>query len=148
MKKYWWILAVLAVAVAAFMLYRKSSSTGEQTLTAEQYLQKVNADIDEDEKFNAIRNYADDYYAKLADDLEAAMKGAGTREDTVYSVFGQMKSNADCEALIEAFGKRKYSNSRGKLNLYSWISAELKRKEREKINTTLRNKHITYSFFD
>lgn len=148
MKKYWWVLAVVTVAVAAILIYRRNSGEREQTLTAEQYQQKVNADIAEDERFNAIRNYSDGYYTKLADDLESAMKGIGTREDTVFSVFEKMKSNADCEALVEAFGKRKYSNSRGKLNLYSWISAELKRKEREKINTSLRNKHINYSFFD
>ncbi len=143
-KKYWYLVLLVLALVTAYVVYRRKKSG--DVVTVDDYALRVQNEIAENEKYNEIRNFADADYVKMADDLYTAMKGAGTREDTVFSIFKSLKSNADCKALVDAFGDRKYNKK--ELDLYGWIAKELTRKEREKINTNLRNKRITYSFYE
>lgn len=75
-----------------------------------------------------------------AQQLYTAMKGPGTDEDAIYSIFMNMTSRGDVLFLIKTFSVR------GGLTLVEWITAELNSKERIKLNGILANKNINYTF--
>lgn len=76
----------------------------------------------------------------LANKLYTAMKGVGTDEDTVYSVFGQLGNTADVLKLITVFGTKDGET------LDQWIRGDLSSWEINKLNRLLANKGIVYSF--
>ena len=75
----------------------------------------------------------------LANKLYTAMKGVGTDEDTIFSVFGQMRNTADVLKLA-VFGTKDGET------LEQWIRGDLSSWEINKLNRLLDNKGIAYSF--
>ena len=76
----------------------------------------------------------------LAQKLYTAMKGVGTDEDTIYSVFGQMNNTADVLKLVAVFGTRDGET------LDQWIRGDLNTWEINKINRLFASKGISYAF--
>lgn len=76
----------------------------------------------------------------LANKLYTAMKGVGTDEDTIFSVFGQINNTADMLKLVAVFGTRDGET------LDQWIRGDLGYFEINKLNRLLSNKGIAYSF--
>lgn len=72
--------------------------------------------------------------------LYAAMKGMGTDEEAIYSIFRQMRSRSDLMEVIKAFGERDGEN------LAQWLISELSHKEISKVNQILATNNIKYSF--
>lgn len=94
---------------------------------------------------------------KAAGDLYKSMKGAGTREETIFSVFSKLKGKKDLEELkmnFGGFGGRKSpldeeelrKVGKGKHALGVWLKDELKSYELEKLNDILSKKGIEYKF--
>lgn len=76
----------------------------------------------------------------LANKLYTAMKGIGTDENTIYSVFNQLNNTADVYKLIAVFGTKDGET------LDQWIRGDLGYFELKKLNKILVNKGIAYSF--
>lgn len=76
----------------------------------------------------------------LAQRLYTAMKGWGTDEDAIYSVFLNLKTKGDVLYLIQVFGVKDHET------LVQWITSELNSKERAKLNSILAYKNIDFSF--
>ena len=72
--------------------------------------------------------------------LYTAMKGMGTDEDAIYSVFLNLKTKGDVLYLIQVFGVKDHET------LVQWITSELNSKERAKLNSILANRNIDYTF--
>lgn len=85
-------------------------------------------------------SFTDASYIKAADQLYAAVKGAGTDEPKVFQIFGQMKNNADIIKLDLAFGVR------SGMNMKEWIHDDLNASEIAQLNSILLNKGITKTF--
>ena len=83
--------------------------------------------------------YTDAQYRTFANELESAMRGAGTNNQKVYDVFKKMQSYLDVLKLIQAFG------TKDDQNLHEWINAEWFLSIGE-INRILRGNGIDYSF--
>lgn len=77
----------------------------------------------------------------MADRLYRAMKGAGTDEDAIYSVFRSLRTRSDLMLLESTFGVR------GGMSLSEWLTAELNQKERDVLNQILVSNGISYSYF-
>ena len=143
-----WVLIIAAVTVAIFIIWRRrmgndSDSNGikiSKKITPKDYAASLSQQFAEESEYQAIATNDDAFYNKLASDLYAAMKGAGTREDEVFSIFERyIKTNADLERLVTAFDKRK-----GKY-LATWLQDELNNKEETKLNQMLRDNGIGFS---
>lgn len=52
---------------------------------------------------------------KMADDIYDAMDGYGTDEDTILSTFEKIKTDADFDALVKAYGTRTLSSGAGNI---------------------------------
>jgi len=52
---------------------------------------------------------------KMADDIYEAMDGYGTDEDTIVSAFQRIKTDADFDALVQAYGTRSVSSGAGNI---------------------------------
>lgn len=76
----------------------------------------------------------------FASSLYAAMKGWGTDEEKIYSVFRSMGSRSDVLQLIKTYGVKDGEN------LSEWLYDDLTAKEIDKINNILANNNINYQF--
>lgn len=88
-------------------------------------------------------------YKSDAEILKSAMAIPGTKEDTIYNVFGKMRNNLDASELIKQFGTHIYAISPINyryLDLSGWISEELTNSEVEKLNKILASNNITFKF--
>ena len=85
-------------------------------------------------------SYNQSDYINFANRLEAAMKGPGTDEDSIFSVFMMMKNESDVRQLINTFGSRKGEN------LSEWLLGDLSTDDINAINGILARNGINYSF--
>lgn len=89
-------------------------------------------------------------YKSDASQLLIAMKGFGTDEDLIYSVFSKMKNDLDITQLISDFGIHTYYLATKKIgtdmDLSAWIYEEMNTSEIEKLNKILKDNNITYRF--
>lgn len=152
MKNKWLIIGVVVAVVVAVIIWRKKNSgnsnntdTSKGRTTDEiiaDYKEKLEGDNDREQKFQEIKTATDRDYLAWAQDLIAAMKGLGTNERVIFEIFkNKIKSYADCEALVEAVA------SISDTPLAMWLRNELNKKERNKLNTLLRERNINYRFF-
>jgi hypothetical protein len=74
--------------------------------------------------------------ARIANALYAAMDGAGTDEDAIYSSFKQLINEDDFNLVYSLFG------SRDGQDLQQWLTTELSDGERGTINEILKEKRI------
>lgn len=85
-------------------------------------------------------SYSDSDYVNLANKLYVAMKGVGTDEDAIFSVFLLMNTESDVRKLVNAFGTKK------KETLSEWLLGDLSTNDINKINSILAEKGINYNF--
>ena len=79
-------------------------------------------------------------YSRLAEKLYKAVKGLGTDENSVYTVFNALGNKADLLKLIAVFG------TKDDMTLAEWLYDDLNARELAKVNTILANKGIDYTF--
>ena len=117
---------------------RKREESEQKTVTNE---------LEEAKKKNAL-SYPQSQYANFANIIETAGFDVGTDEAAIYSVFRNLKNDADYLALTSAWGKptRKiYDFGFGyNLTLPQYIRWEMNAKEAAKVNAILKSKKIKY----
>lgn len=91
------------------------------------------------------KTYTDSQYNSFADQLYFAMKGAGTDEDSVFSVMGKMKNDLDVIELERKYGLRPdmWGNQ---YNLQQWLRGDLGSSDIQRLNSLLSSKGITKSY--
>ena len=85
-------------------------------------------------------SYNEADYTVFANKLYAAMKGLGTDEDAIFSVFQLMNTESDVRQLINAFGTKKGET------LSQWLLGDLSAADIAKINGILAYNGINYRF--
>ena len=83
-------------------------------------------------------------YNTFADQLEAAMRGWGTDEETIWMVLGKIKNDIDFINLNQAYGLRE-SEAR-MWDLATWMRGDLSADEIKKANSILSNNGVTKQF--
>ena len=94
--------------------------------------------------------YAPVNATSVANDLFNAMDGYGTNEDDIVAAFAKIHSNADFDAVVNAFGTRTISSGRGNIftsdftgNLAACLQDELSADWIDQINSTLENNGVS-----
>ena len=139
--KKWWAgltsqqkaIMIALICLVLFILYRQAKGAIEGFGTKVQSQSTLSVLQSQGIK----PSYSNDVYAKFAERMEIAMKGAGTNEDIIYKVYSYMHNDADMVKLNQAFGIREESTLR------EWLLGDLDASEIAKINELLRDKGIT-----
>jgi hypothetical protein len=117
---------------------RKREESEQKTTTSE---------LDEAKKKTPL-TYPQSQYANFANIIETAGFDLGTDEAAIYSVFRNLRNDADYLALATAWGKptRKiYDFGMGyNVTLPQYIRWEMNAKEAAKVNAILKSKNIKY----
>jgi hypothetical protein len=104
-------------------------------------------ELDEAKKKTPL-TYPQSQYANFANIIETAGFDLGTDEEAIYSVFRNLRNDADYLALATSWGKptRKiYDFGRGyNVTLPQYIRWEMNAKEAAKVNAILKSKKIKY----
>ncbi len=88
--------------------------------------------------------YSKSQYNTFADQLEAAMRGWGTDEETIWMVLRKIKNDIDFINLDQAYGLRE---SDGRMwDLATWMRGDLSTNEIKKANSILSNNGVTKQF--
>ena len=137
-RRAWTIGAfILIVIILLIVFWSKIKSLFEQLINKT----ALNTELDEyTEETGERPTLTNAQFNMLANKLYTAMKGVGTDEDTIFSVFGQMRNTADVLKLIAVFGTKDGET------LEQWIRGDLSSWEINKLNRLLDNKGIAYSF--
>jgi len=69
--------------------------------------------------------------------LESAMSGPGTDEDTIYHIFSLIKNEHDMRLIYKAYGLRKAYMWTEKMDLIQWLNSEMSSSEMSPINVKL-----------
>lgn len=126
------VLVVVAIIVILIVKYKgKLSDTIKNRTLAE----SLDEEIDQD-NITLTQMQLNTY----ASSLYAAMKGAGTNENKIYSVFRGLGTRSDVLQLIKTFGVK------DGMTLTEWMNDDLSSKEIDKINSILANNNINYQF--
>lgn len=129
------IVAVLAIGTWAVLKFTSLGKKMDERIAEEKLGKTLDSEI---AKEAVTLTPADaELYAQR---LYTAMKGMGTDEDAIYSVFLNLKTKGDVLYLIQVFGVKDHET------LVQWITSELNSKERTKLNSILANKNIDYTF--
>ncbi len=89
-------------------------------------------------------SFPDSVYRNLADDLERAMRGAGTNEQLIFTTIGKLKNDVDAIKLNKAFGMR--SSWGISYSLREWLEGDLSSKDLQKVWQIMDFNGITYRF--
>ena len=137
-RRAWTIgIFILIVIILLIVFWSKIKSLFEQLINKT----ALNTELDEyTEETGERPTLTNAQFNMLANKLYTAMKGVGTDEDTIFSVFGQMRNTADVLKLIAVFGTKDGET------LEQWIRGDLSSWEINKLNRLLDNKGIAYSF--
>lgn len=137
-RRAWTIGAfILIVIILLIVFWSKIKSLFEQLINKT----ALNTELDEyTEETGERPTLTNAQFNMLANKLYTAMKGVGTDEDTIFSVFGQMRNTADVLKLVAVFGTKDGET------LEQWIRGDLSSWEINKLNRLLDNKGIAYSF--
>jgi len=130
------IVVVLAVVLVVFLTIRAVKSYASRIGQYSEQLGEQAALVAQGQQ----KSYSQSQYNTMANQLYYALKGAGTDEETVYSVMGKMQNDLDIIALDNAFGMRDASS------LQAWLRGDLSSSEMQQVNMILSNKGITKSF--
>ena len=128
-----------ALALIAILLLRKKSSAAAEATA-----------ITTESQTAGTPTYQNSQYFAWANRLEQAMFDVGTDEDAIFSVFSQLRNNADFLKLKQAFGVSNYTGGyvpgflSDDLSLDGWIQQEFDNSAINQLNTILANKGITY----
>ena len=129
-----WLLIIMLVMVVSILVY-----FGIKRLKKDNEEKSYQKEIDQQIK-PANLTYTELEYKSMADMLYTAMKGMGTDEDMIYSVFAKLKTEDDYLKLRSVFGIR--DNEK----LEQWIAGEMNVKERKKLNDILEVNGISPKF--
>lgn len=93
-------------------------------------------------------SYSKNEYKAMADRLEKAMAGPGTKEDEIFEVIEKLNNNIDAVKLNAAFGVREYSVAwwTSRASLLDWLEGDLDQDYLDMIWDTLEANNITYRF--
>lgn len=133
-----YVIGAALTLIAILLLRRKTSAAQEATA--------VNTETQQ----AGQPTYQNSQYFAWANRLEQAMFDVGTDEDAIFSVFSQLRNNADFLKLKQAFGVRNYTGGyvpgflSDDLSLDGWIQQELDNSEIVQLNNILANKGISY----
>jgi hypothetical protein len=133
-----YVIGGIAALILIILLRRKTSEQQEATALQTEAGQSGNA------------TYPQSQFYAWANRLEQSMFDIGTDEDAIFSVFNQLRNNADFLALKQAFGVRQYTGGflpgfmSDDLSLEGWIAQEFDSDEINQLNNILRNKGINY----
>lgn len=130
------IVGVVLVIVLRFTAKSKEEKKEEED-TAKKELSESNT-IKELERKGIKLSYPVSKYIDMANQLFHAMDGLGSNEAAVYSVFKQLKNDADFVALVSNFGTRKGQA------LSAWIHDDLSVGIISELNGIMKKKGITY----
>jgi hypothetical protein len=143
-------IAISIGAVTALILYK---IVGKEIKEAIQK-RKNKKMFDEEKDTKVALTYKPSQYVTFADKIEDAFNANWldfTDEEAIYSIMRQLKTNNDWLELMKAYGKRMYYDPSsatyifGKnINLLTALQLELDTKEKNKVNTILKNKGIRY----
>jgi hypothetical protein len=148
-KEYRTAIIIVIVAVILIVLVKKLKKTKEdQLLEAENksYITAIQNKVDKNDL-----SYDGTEYRDMADQLFEAFNGPGTNDKLWREVFNRMKTDADVNQLIVAFGSRKpttggFSFGRKAETLAQWIAGDLSANQRKELNNMLHSKGITKTF--
>ena len=122
------ILLVVIFFIAKYVIKQIQKSNNQKQLDA------VKDEINEN-----ILSYNNAEYFIMADMLETAMRGPGTDEDTIKSVFNRLRNASDWYKLTESFGIRDYGNwfytKEGTLT--NWLQDDLSAANKKEMNVIL-----------
>ncbi len=85
-------------------------------------------------------SYTQDQYNTYATRLYKAMKGIGTNEKAIYTVFEAMNTYSDVQQLVKTFGIKDGET------LKEWLYGDLSNSELAHLNEILSSKSINYQF--
>lgn len=122
------ILLVVIFFIAKYVL-KQIQKTNNQKL-----LDTVQDQIDESKL-----SYNSAEYSIMADQLENAMRGAGTDEELIKSVFLKLRNSFDWYKLIDSFGVREYGNwfTTQQGTLIKWLDTDLSSSNKKEMNVIL-----------
>lgn len=124
------VLAVVVVIVIVIAIIKAVRNAKDNSYLRENKKVITKADL----------TYSEADYTVFANKLYAAMKGLGTDEDAVFSVFQLMQTESDVRMLINAFGSKKGET------LSQWLLGDLSTADIAKINGILAYNGINYRF--
>jgi len=139
------VVIVLVILLIVYKLYQKIKRDIKGSIRNTQIENDVKdivttqgADPDAHVTSN-VRTYNDADYKLMAESLFEAMDGAGTDEDSIFSILSSLRTKADWYALVDAFGTRKTSSmwSDFEGTLTKWLSDELSDAEKTRANQIL-----------
>lgn len=81
-----------------------------------------------------------DQFSTYAAKLYRAMKGPGTNEQAIYTVFEAMNTRSDVQQLVKTYGTKDGETLR------EWLYGDLSEDEIEHINAIFASKSINYKF--
>lgn len=137
-RRAWTIgIAILVVIILLVVFWGKIKTVFGQLMNKSALNSELNEHMQETGESPTLSSAT---FNMLASKLYTAMKGVGTDEDTVYSVFGQLNNTADMYKLIAVFGTKDGET------LDQWIRGDLSSWEIKKLNSLLASKGITYTF--
>ena len=148
-KEYRTAIIIVIVAVVLIVLVKKlKTNKEEKVLEAENkaYITTIQNKVDKNEL-----SYDGTEYRDMADQLFEAFNGPGTNDKLWREVFNRMKTDADVNQLIVAFGSRKpttggFSFGRKAETLAQWVAGDLSVNQRKELNNMLHSKGITKTF--
>jgi hypothetical protein len=121
----------LAIMLLAFYWIKENVFKSDAEKTAETLLSNIpNPDKS---KVTISGTEATSY----ATQLENAMSGPGTDEDTIYYIFDLIKNEHDMRLIYKAFGLRKAYMWTEKMDLIQWLNSELSSTELSPLNVKL-----------
>lgn len=147
------IKTAIAIGIGAFTALALYKIVGKEIKDAIQ--KKKNKKMFENEQDPKVKlTYKPSQYVAWSDKIEDAMNANWldfTDEEAIYSIMRKLKTNNDWLELMKSYGKRKYYDPTsatyvfGKdINLLTALQLELDTKEKNKVNTILKNNGIRY----
>lgn len=131
------IISIVAVIIT-IIVYLNFSKIKDKIIDKQQ--NKQLAQEMEAEITSEALSYPQTQYNAYASTLYKAMKGAGTDENAIYSVFRNMLTRSDVLNLIRTYGVKDSEN------LNEWLLSELSTSEIDKINKILAGNDVNYKF--
>jgi hypothetical protein len=127
-----------AVVVGGIWLISKMIRKRKEEKELAEYMAKPHTPTSE------IKQLSDESLKAIAKNLLTAMNGYGTYEDVIYSNFRKLNNEADYQALVKIFGRKKLSNFPIYVegNLPYLLRSELSVDEVGYVNGILSNKGI------
>lgn len=134
------ITVVIATLIMVFIVSRAAKSfisrMGDKADTMGESVSLINQGVKP--------SFSTSEYNNFANQLEKAMKGPGTKEAPIFSIFQKMENDLDIINLNKAFGFR--DTFWGSYDLSEWLRGDLSHSEMTKLNTILAEKGITKQF--